>query len=191
MRLCSAALLTAVQLARPPAARVGMREGSSLTPRVDDALVAQVKQEIWRTSTTDDVAALACEQVEAVNKVLIEVEALVNKATVNADSPRGPADVAKSLSAEDLNLVVAPHLPLLMLRGYPAIAREALGKVRTVAQQTALLSLTQYMGGVYEEMATKLGDLQWQQLQKLRELCDAAMEARGGSCHRVWDSGEG
>ena len=47
-------------------------------------------------------------------------------------------------------------------------------RVRTVAQHAALLALTQYMGGVYEEMSGKLGDLQWQQLQKLRELCDAA-----------------
>ena len=32
-------------------------------------------------------------------------------------------------------------------------------QVRSVAQQAALLALTQYMGGVYEEMSSKLGAL--------------------------------
>jgi len=151
-------------------------EGPQLVPKVDEALLAQVKQDIWRTSGGEgDAAALAKEQIEAVDAVLAKVEGLVSALTPSPSPPgAGAAQLAQQLSVESLDAVIAPHLPLLMMRGYPDAARSALSKVRTVAQQAALLSLTQYMSGVYDEMSRKLGDLQWQQLQKLRELCDAA-----------------
>lgn len=153
--------------------------GSQLVPKVDEELLAQVKQDIWRTSGGDsDSEALVREQIEAVDAVLGKVEVLASAlAASSPDVPAegaGAAQLAQLLSTESLNAVIAPQLPLLMMRGYPEAARSALGRVRTVAQHAALLALTQYMGGVYEEMSGKLGDLQWQQLQKLRELCDAA-----------------
>ena len=167
----------------PPAARhVFMSEAprvesSQLVPKVDEALLAQVKQDIWRTSTASDASALAREQTEAVETVLAKVEALISKVAAADGASGAPADSAPQLAAllteDSLNAVIAPHLPLLTMRGYPEAARSALSKVRTVEQQAALFTLTQYMSGVYEEMAKKLGDLQWQQLNKLRELCES------------------
>jgi len=151
---------------------------------VDESLLAQVKQEIWRTSSADaDVEALAREQAETVDTVVEKLELLLKTAakarSEGMPDEQQPMSVARSLTREMLDAVIAPHLPLLMLRGYPVAARAALSRVRSSGEQTALLLLTQYMGGVYEEMSDKLGDLQWQQLQKLRELCDAA--ADGGT----------
>ena len=63
-----------------------------------------------------------------------------------------------------------------MMRGFPTLVRTALSQVKTPAQQRALLAMNTYMVGLYTEVADKIGDLQWQQLNKLRELCDAAMD---------------
>ena len=57
--------------------------------------------------------------------------------------------------------------------------------MRTPRQQRALLLLNQYVTGAYEEMADKVVDMQWLQLQKLRDLCEAAMEA-SSSRHSPW-----
>ena len=124
--------------------------GSQLVPKVDEELLAQVKQDIWRTSGGDgDSEALVREQIEAVDAVLAKVEVLVSAlAASSPDAPAegaGAAQLAQLLPAESLDAVIAPQLPLLMMRGYPDAARSALSKVRTVGQQAALLSLTQYM----------------------------------------------
>jgi hypothetical protein len=68
-----------------------------------------------------------------------------------SDPPAGAAELAELLTDESVDAIVAPHLSLLMMPGYSDAARAALSKVRNVAQQAALLSLTQYMSGVYDE----------------------------------------
>ena len=172
------AIVLAADEAQPLAASADALDAPLI---VDEALLAQVKQEIWRTSSADaDVEALAREQAETVGTVVEKLELLLKTAararSEGMPDAQQPMSIARSLTREMLDAVIAPHLPLLMLRGYPAAARAALSRVRSSGQQAALLLLTQYMSGVYEEMSDKLGDLQWQQLQKLRELCDAAAE---------------
>ena len=101
-----------------------------------------MKQDIWRTSGGDgDSEALVREQIEAVDAVLAKVEVLVS--ALAASSPGVPAEgagaaqLAQLLSAESLDAVIAPQLPLLMMRGYPDAARSALSKVRTVPNPDA------------------------------------------------------
>ena len=111
-------------------------------------------KDIWSTSDADaDAAALVTDQSEAVDAVLTNIEELVSSlAEANpTDPPAGAAELAQLLTDESLDAIVAPHLSLLMMPGYSDAARAALSKVRTVAQQAALLSLTQYMSGVYNE----------------------------------------
>eukprot|EP00965_Chrysotila_dentata_P245936 6206860-Pleurochrysis_carterae.AAC.1 len=60
----------------------------------------------------------------------------------------------------------------------PAVAATPLPQVRTRTQQRALLALNQYVIGAYEETADAIADMHWKQLNKLRELCDAAQEVR-------------
>ena len=43
--------------------------------------------------------------------------------------------------------------------------------MQSPVQQLALLELNRYVLGAYEEMADGVVDLQWQQLNKMRELC--------------------
>ena len=112
-------------------------------------------KDIWVTSDADadaDAAALVTDQTEAVDAVLANIEGLVSAlaAASPSDPPAGPAELAQLLTDESLNAVVAPYLPILMIPGYEEAARAALSKVRTVAQQAALLSLTQYMSDVYD-----------------------------------------
>ena len=113
-------------------------------------------KDIWVTSDADadaDAAALVTDQTEAVDAVLANIEGLVSAlaAASPSDPPAGPAELAQLLTDESLDAVVAPYLPILMVPGYEEAARAALSKVRTVAQQAALLSLTQYMSDVYDE----------------------------------------
>ena len=63
-----------------------------------------------------------------------------------------------------------------MLRGFPSHLRKALSKVRTPAELSAVQQLNEYMVGVVQQMEDELGDMQWKQQEKLRKLCDAAME---------------
>jgi len=85
--------------------------------------------------------------------VLTSIEGLVSALAAASPSgpPAGAAELAQLLAVESLDAAVAPHLSLLMMPGYEDAARAALSKVRTVPQQAALLSLTQYMSGVYDE----------------------------------------
>lgn len=92
--------------------------------------MAQVKQDIWRTSGGDgDSEALVREQIEAVDAVLGKVEVLVNAlAASSPDVPAegaGAAQLAQLLSTESLNAVIAPQVAprcLLTLSPTPASA---------------------------------------------------------------------
>ena len=77
--------------------------------------LAQVKQDIWRTSGGDGGAeALVREQVEAVDTVLGKVEVLVSAlAASSPDVPAegaGAAQLAQLLTTESLNAVIAPQV---------------------------------------------------------------------------------
>ena len=77
--------------------------------------MAQVKQDIWRTSGGDgDSEALVREQVEAVDAVLGKVEVLVSAlAASSPDVPAegaGAAQLAQLLTTESLNAVIAPQV---------------------------------------------------------------------------------
>ena len=48
--------------------------------------------------------------------------------------------------------MLAPHLPLLMLRSYPVIIRKALAGISTERERKSLEVLNTYVIGVYEEM---------------------------------------
>ena len=107
-------------------------------------------KDIWVRS---DAGEPQTDQTEAVGIVLANIEGLLSAlAAANpSDPPAGAAELAQLLTDESLDAVVAPYLPILMVPGYEEAARAALSKVRTVAQQAALLSLTQYMSDVYDE----------------------------------------
>ena len=107
-------------------------------------------KDIWVRS---DAGEPQTDQTEAVGIVLANIEGLLSAlAAANpSDPPAGAAELAQLLTDESLDAAVAPHLSLLMMPGYSDAARVALSNVRTVAQQAALLSLTQYMSGVYDE----------------------------------------
>jgi hypothetical protein len=60
--------------------------------------------------------------------------------------------------------------------------RTALVSVRTVGARDALLALSEYVLGAQQEVADALSDLQWRQQQKLRELCDAALDGGTDRC---------
>ena len=77
--------------------------------------LAQVKQDIWRTSGGDgDSEALVREQVEAVDTVLGKVEVLVSAlAASSPDVPAegaGAAQLAQLLTTESLNVMIAPQV---------------------------------------------------------------------------------
>ena len=147
---------------------------SGAPPTEGEQLVPEVEQDIWVTRGggrgADDGAEVlpedgtkdaAREQTKAVDAVLAQIEGLVSAlAAANpsvAPEGAGAAQLAQLLSEESLDAVIAPQLPLLMMPGYSEAARSALSKVRTVAQQAALLSLTQYMSGVYDENQGETG----------------------------------
>ncbi|EOD30068.1 hypothetical protein EMIHUDRAFT_462931 [Emiliania huxleyi CCMP1516] len=92
---------------------------------------------------------------------------------------REAGDDAAALDTAELDRRLATQLPLLMRPEFPGLMRQALGQVTTPVQQRALLELNQYVIGAVEQLADSAVDLQWQQLNKLRELCDAAVD--GGS----------
>mmetsp|Transcript_8777 Transcript_8777/g.17678 ORF Transcript_8777/g.17678 Transcript_8777/m.17678 type:complete len:350 (-) Transcript_8777:40-1089(-) len=114
--------------------------------------VPEAEPDILRTSD-GDAATPVREQTEAFNVVLAKVEGLVSE--LAAASPSVPtegasaAQLAQLLSDESLDAVIAPHVSLLTMPGYPDAVRSALSTVHTVAQKAALLALTQYMGGVH------------------------------------------
>ncbi|KAL3894645.1 MAG: hypothetical protein SGPRY_013753 [Prymnesium sp.] len=179
---------------------------SSLVPIVDAALIDRVQKDIWRTSEPDAAQLFVTEQKEAMGTVLKALTQLIANSDEEALSSLSlaelkaraaelgvspPADrrlkkawieaiakhgIASELPQELLNRVVAPHLPLLLLRGFPSLLREALSEVKTDSQLSAVRHLNDYMIGVVRQMEESLGDLQWKQQEKLRDLCSAALE---------------
>ena len=129
----------------------GPVSGSSV-PVTEDGKELMPK-DIWVTSDADADTAAATDQTKAVDTVLANIEQLLSEkaAARPGGPPEGAAELAQLLTDKSLDAVVSPHLPLLMAPGYEDAARAALSKVRTVAQQAALLSLTQYMSGVYDK----------------------------------------
>ena len=102
----------------------GGRTASSIIPAVDAALIARVKSEIWRTSGPEAAAGMVEEQTAAMASTL---QRLVRVIDAQDKSPEA-ADLM--LSQETLDRAIAPQLPLLLLRGFPSLMREALAEVR-------------------------------------------------------------
>ena len=118
-----------------------------------------VKRELWRTSQADP-AAMVKEQREVIGSLLGQIEALPPRAANDGDP---------------LNVIVAPHLPVLLTLSFPQAAREALATC-SEEERPALLSLSKFVMTVQAEIGEALIQLQLRQVQKLRELCDAATD---------------
>ena len=147
---------------------------SDLTPpEVNDELIEQVRAMVWRTAEPSLASELREEQRGAFVTTLRRLVAMHEAQEAAAVDEE---EAAAALGQAELDAAIAPQLPLLMMRGFPTLVRTALSQVKTPAQQRALLAMNTYMVGLYTEVADKIGDLQWQQLNKLRELCDAAMD---------------
>lgn len=172
----------AVPLARaPPVLCVDSdrpANAGGLVPVVDAALVDAVKGDLWRTASADPSIDLRGEQTQAMATVLGRLVRVVDEAeaAAAASGRKRPEGSQPALSQQALDAAIAPQLPLLMLRGFTAMVREALTEVSTPSQLRAVQELNNYMVGVYGQMGDALGDLEWKQQQKLRELCEAAME---------------
>ena len=67
-----------------------------------------------------------------------------------ADGPAADDVDAVALEENELSLLVAPALPLLMMKGYPALVRQALTLIRTPAQRRALELINEYVVGAYQ-----------------------------------------
>ena len=147
---------------------------SDLTPpEVNDELIEQVRAMVWRTAEPSLASELREEQRGAFVTTLRRLVAMHEAQEAAAVDEE---EAAAALGQAELDAAIAPQLPLLMMRGFPTLVRTALSQVKTPAQQRALLAMNTYMVGLYTEVADRIGDLQWQQLNKLRELCDAAMD---------------
>ncbi|KAL1508291.1 hypothetical protein AB1Y20_004403 [Prymnesium parvum] len=140
----------------------------SPSPLVDAALIETVRRDIWRTSGADTAARLVGEQTEAMSTVLTTLARLEEERAARGERLSPPDEM--------LHRVIAPHLPLLLLRGFPSLLREALAETRSSSQLAAVRQLNDYMIGVVRQMEDSIGDMQWKQQEKLRDLCAAAME---------------
>ena len=86
--------------------------------------------------------------------------------------------MSPSSSAETMNALLAPHLPQLLSRSFPAAARKVLTtSIRTEGERKALLVVSEFVMGAQQEVADALSELQWRQMQKLRELCEVRAAA--------------
>jgi hypothetical protein len=139
-------------------------------PLVSQDMIATVKSELWRATKTDPME-LVPEQRKLISSLLGSVEEVLQEQTGE-----------KAARTDALNRIVAPHLPLLLGRSFPLAAREVLTSIETEGKRTALLALAEFVTGVQEEVGDALGELQWRQQQKLRELCDAAMDGGTERC---------
>ena len=142
-------------------------------PIMDAAMLASVKADLQRVDQgTADAAAIVKEQSTRIASLISQLEERLDQA------PSSSLDGTTDGDTAVLHDIVAPHLPLLLGRSFPVAARDALaaGAVRTEGQRGALLALSQYVMGAQQEIADALGTLEWQQAQKVRDLCDAAVE---------------
>ena len=164
-------------LALPRSRIIACRETSTEHSIVSPETIAHIKGELWRVEGERDAAALAKEQSALITKLLGPIEEL--KLTPGASS-----------ASEELNELLGPHLPLLLGRSFPAAARAALqaGAVTTVGAQQALLSLSEFVMGAQQEVADALSELQWRQMQKLRELCEVSRRSSRHVSQRTLNS---
>jgi len=165
---------------------VVFRTNPELTPELDERLIAQVKQDIWETAMAPSSAALARAQGEALIQTMQDISTQLEDLEQSGQPLPPMTEAAPDLLPRSaLDAAIAPRLALLMLPDYPLYIRKMLSMVRTPRQQRALLLLNQYVTGAYEEMADKVVDMQWLQLQKLRDLCEAAMEGGSEQLHET------
>ena len=138
----------------------------------------RVKSELWRTAEADP-SGLVAEQREILKQVLDEVEGAISSSVAAADSK-----VAAGRERR-LNELLAPHLPVLLGRSFPLAVRDVLPSIRTEEQRAALLAVSQFVMGVQQEIGDALTELQWRQQEKVRELCEAALEGGAERCQEL------
>jgi hypothetical protein len=138
-----------------------------LAQEIDPSALARVRADLQTVDAGS--AALMARQKQVVTQLVGELSEIISAA---------PAVTGGMLSPTQLNEVAAPHLPLLLGRGYAEAARSLLhsGKVRTEPQRAALAVLSEFVATAQQEVADELTAMQWKQQEKLRELCDAAAE---------------
>ena len=170
MMTAIAVFLTAYPAFSPAAAaQLPVRTLPRFPPPAMDALELskhQIQRDLRQPAPPADLMRA---QAQAITTSVGELTGLLREA----------GDDAAALDTAELDRRLATQLPLLMRPEFPGLMRQALGQVTTPVQQRALLELNQYVIGAVEQLADSAVDLQWQQLNKLRELCDAAMD--GGS----------
>jgi len=130
-------------------------------------VLVKVKEELWRTRDADP-GTMEAQQRQATTMLVDELAGRMRAAAAGGGG---------SIPEDELNQLVAPHLPTLLGRSFPEAAGAVLrSSVKTEEQRAALLQLTEFVMGVHNELGDELSSLQWRQQEKLRELCDAAAE---------------
>lgn len=158
-----------------------------------EALREQVQRQLRQAGRGAPVELMRA-QAQAVSTGVSDVVELLRDAEAGGASiPALLTSGESCLSRELLDQKLALQLPLLMRPEFTEFVRRGLEKVRSPEQQLALLELNRYVLGAYEEMADGVVDLQWQQLNKMRELCGLPARApsppsgaaRGTCCSRA------
>jgi len=160
-------------IARPAvrSCRVGGSAQMCTTPApiITAETISKIKSELWRVE--GDAEGIVAEQSELISTLIGQIEKL-------------PASATPAKPSSELNELLAPHLPLLLSHSFPLATRNVLqgGIITTEGKRAALLTLSEFVVGAQQEVADALSDLQWRQQQKLRELCDAALEGGTEAC---------
>jgi len=159
--------------ASPPSAPADMQTSASAggamlgAPRSLDELRERVQRDLTHTGDAEIMRAHAQAITTGVSGLMeMFSEAEAQGASISAIVASGEPYFPKSL----LDAKLAAQLPLLMRPEFGQFMRTALDKVRAPTQQLALLELNRYVLGAYEEVADGVVDLQWTQINKLREL---------------------
>uniref|UniRef100_A0A7S4BVN1 Uncharacterized protein n=1 Tax=Chrysotila carterae TaxID=13221 RepID=A0A7S4BVN1_CHRCT len=160
------------------ASPLSMRMQLSTTSNPDpEAAIEAVRKDLYRTEMQSSTPAFYEEQLRRILRTAeLLTEELEERLPQELATQPISIDAPPPIERAELDRIVGPHLPFLMSGNYPELVRAALQKVRTRTQQRALLALNQYVIGAYEETADAIADMHWKQLNKLRELCDAAQE---------------
>ena len=154
------------------------------------ALCLANNQKDFNTHTIQNIAQrqiskhLLLEQKNAMQTALNDVALLINNTHPDKYPHQPPMNLQRNheqkptslLPAKKMDEILAPRLPLLMMPNFISLAREHLANLRSPIEQQALFEINVYLLGVYEQIADDAVDLEWLQLNKLRELCDAAAE---------------